>query len=296
MNAVQYALQRIRQSGINKHILSLAYGSRFGYETFTHDTIESKMREEVFDGRILIDVNCVNTTQVTIPLMLCTRIDQGINFTSTWRVPKDLTEGKKITYVLHVTNASGYIGSSGTSARDTNGNAINNGTVASTSTSAGSMMTNANMMFGQSSSALAMNQAATSVSSIPVVSNALAYVVGDNTILIKDSIVQPSTMQLRVAVEQDIHLSNIQPPYFQAFYKLALSAVKAHIYNKLIIDQDTAFINSGGEMNKMRDIIESYADEEEKYEEQLELWFQSQLLNDPESQRRQYQIAVGGCF
>lgn len=106
----------------------------------------------------------------------------------------------------------------------------------------------------------------------------------------------PATMQLRVCVEQDSNLSNIQPPYFQAFHKLALAAVKAHIYNKLIIDQDTAFINSGGEMNKMRDIIDSYSDAEEQYDELLETWFQSQLLNDPESQRRHYQIYTGGGF
>jgi hypothetical protein len=53
---------------------------------------------------------------------------------------------------------------------------------------------------------------------------------------------------------------------------------------------------SGGEMNKFKEIVDSYSDMEELYAEKLEAWYKSALLNDPMSFQAHYQLATGGGY
>lgn len=287
MNAIQYVLQRVVQSGIPKQILELAFGSRYRYDTYNHYTIESKIRQEVLDGRVLIDCNTVNTTNLTVPLALCERLNGTSSYTSIWNVPRSATQGRRIIYPLNVTNAAGTVLDSSTGASGDSNGIPGMGT-----------WTNMNNQFdGQSAVSGGLQQAVRSVSPIEMVSDALVYMVGDNSVLIKNIVIMPGSMFLRVCVEMDSEMSNISPPYYLSFYKLCLLAIKAHIYNVLVVDQDTAFINSGGELNKVRDILESYADAADEYDTYLEEeWFGSQLLNDSESQRQHYQSRTGGGY
>lgn len=280
MNAINYAIQQILKRDIPKAILNMTFLSRQMYDEFTFDTLESRIREEVFEGFVAMDCNIANATQLTIPLALCERID-GTFYTATYRIPKTLTQGKKVLYPIHVTQAAGTM-----TAVDSNG--VNN---IATSTVTSSFSFN-----GVGGVFTAMQQAAESVSPIPLISQALVYMVGENTVLIKDSIIAPGNMQLRVVVENDENLNHIQPPFFPVFYKLFLLAVKAYIYNNLVIEQDNAFIHSGGELNRFKDIVDSYSDATEQYNEQLEFFTRSMMLNDPEGSRRHYQARVGGGY
>ena len=51
---------------------------------------------------------------------------------------------------------------------------------------------------------------------------------------------------------------------------------------------------SGGELNKFKEIVDSYSDMEEIYAEKLEEWYKTALLNDPEGSRQHYQMISGG--
>lgn len=280
MNAINYSIRHILKKDIPRAILNMTFLSRQMYDTFTFDTLESKIREEVFEGFVAMDCNLVNATQMTIPLAMCERID-GSFYTATYRIPKTLTQGKKVLYPIHITQAAGTM-----TAVDTNG--VNN---IATSTITSSFSFN-----GVGGVFSAVQQAAESVSPIPLISQALVYMVGENTVLIKDSIIAPGNMQLRVVVENDENMDHIQPPYYPVFHDLFLLAVKSYIYNNLVIEQDNAFINSGGELNRFKDIVESYSDAAEQYKVQLEFFQRSMMLNDPEGWRRHYQARVGGGY
>lgn len=284
MNAITYALQRITKSTIPKNILNLAYASRFAYDTVTNDTIESRIREEVIDGRVLLDMNIVNTTEITIPLNKCERLTGSDLYTAAYRIPKSLTQGKKVLYPLHVTAAAGVFASNVSAGLDGGSN------------STGGMYVPSLNNFGSGSGLLDANrQLANSVNPVTIVSNAITYMIGENTVLIKDTVILPGTMHLRVHLEMDENLNDIQPPYFPDFYKLVLTALKADIYRKLILEQDTVFIHSGGELNRLRDEIETYREALETYEELLEDWYKAQLLNNDESWRRHYQLRTPGA-
>lgn len=281
MNAITYAIDRIIKYAIPKPILNMTFVSRYYHDYQTLDTLESRIREEIIDGRVAVDLNLLHATEMTIPLARCTRLDTTSYYTTIWRVPKELTQGKRITSPLELTAASGSTITANASQGGVSGGLYTPNLTAFSNTGAG---------IG------AARQMMNSVTPIPSTSNALLYMVGDNTILIKDAVIVPSTMVLRVNVENDENLSHITPPYFPTFYELVTAAAKAYIFNNLIIEQDNVFILSGGELNRFKEVVEGYADAEEIYSEKLEAWYQSGLLMDGESQRRFYQMISGGGY
>lgn len=278
MNPITYSLDRIINFGIPKAILNMTFLSRHMVDRYTLDTLESQIRTKVIDARVLVDLNIVHGTMMTIPLAACKRMD-GDFYTGTYYIPKELTAGKKVISVYEVTSAAGMITTSASA---------NNSQGIYASTFTGYAKTGA--LFG------AMNQLSKSVEPIPLVSNALVYLIGENTVHIKETVIVPATMHLRLFVENDENLNHIQVPYYTVFHELIEVAIQSYIYNNLILEQDNVFINSGGELNKFRDIVESYSDAEQLYREKLEEAHKSMALNDPESQRRHYQFRVGGGF
>lgn len=280
MNPITYAIDRIIKFGIPKPILGMMFLSRYAREYYTLDTLESKIREEIIDQRIIVDCNLVHGVNMTIPLAKCEKLT-GNYYSSTWRVPKELTQGKRIVSVLEVTAASGTVITA-----DASMSATSTGMYTAT-------MANYTTMGAVMGAARQMQR---SVMPIQMVSNALVYLVGDNTIMIKDSVIIPATMMLRVIVENDENMNHIQPAYYLTFYEIVLSATKSYIYNNLVLEQDNVFIMSGGELNKFKDIVDNYADAEQLYTEQIESWYKSMILNDPESQRQHYQMTSGGGY
>ena len=280
MNPITYAIDRIIKSGIPKPILNLMFLSRYARDYYTLDTLQSKIREEVIDSRVLVDCNLVHGTDMTIPLVKCEKLT-GNYYSAVFRVPKELTQGKRIVSVIDLTAASGTVITA-----DASMTATSSGMYTAT-------MANYTTMGAVMGAARQMQR---SVMPIQVVSNALVYLVGDNTVLIKDSVIIPSTQHLRVVVENDENMNHIQPAYYPTFYDLVLTAVKAYIYNNLVVEQDNVFIMSGGEMNKFKEIVDSYSDMEELYAEKLEAWYKSALLNDPESFKQHYQMSSGGLY
>lgn len=280
MNPITYAINRLIDQGIPKPILNMTFLSRLARDYYTLDTLESRIRELVIEPRIFVDCNLVHGTQMDIPLAKCEKI-MGNYYTATFRVPKTLTQGKRITSVLEVTSASGSVITS-------DGGMSNTGAGMYTST-----MTAYSTLGAVPA---ASRQMMRSVMPIQVVSNAICYLVGDNTILIKDSVMVPATMMLRVLVENDENFNHIQPAWYPTFYELVAIAVKAYIYNNLTIEQDNVFIMSGGELNKFKEIVDSYSDMAELYSEKLEEWYKTALLNDPEASRQHYQMISGALW
>lgn len=278
MNPISYSIDRLVKFGIPKPILNMTFISRYAKDYYTLDTLESKIREEVISGRIVVDCNLVHGTEMTVPLSKCERIE-GNYYTSTWRIPKTLTQGKRITSVTELTAASGSVVTT---------DATMNGSSAGLYNSSMASFSTYGSVLG---AARQMQRSATPIMSV---SNALIYLVGDNTVLIKDSVLTPATMVLRVLVENDENFNHIQPAWYPTFYELVATAVKSYIYNNLVIEQDNVFISSGGELNRFKEIVDSYSDAEEIYAEKLEEWYKCANLNDPESSRRHYQMATGG--
>lgn len=77
---------------------------------------------------------------------------------------------------------------------------------------------------------------------------------------------QSYSMVLKCRLEYDPDFTNLTPDAVIQLSKLGVTAAKAYVYNKLIIKLDQGAIMSGQEIGKIREIVESYSDQQERYD------------------------------
>lgn len=70
-------------------------------------------------------------------------------------------------------------------------------------------------------------------------------------------------------IAYDEYFTSLNPEAVSSFREMVLSATKAYIYNKLIIEIDQGKILYGADIGVIRDIITEYKEEESKYNEML---------------------------
>jgi len=78
-------------------------------------------------------------------------------------------------------------------------------------------------------------------------------------------------IKLRIGYEKPDEF--VKPKYYKDFAELILSYCKWDIYNRTIVDINEGIVYSGHEMGKIKELIESYMDEKDKYLELLDKWY-----------------------
>lgn len=124
-------------------------------------------------------------------------------------------------------------------------------------------------------------------SSLPIISTAQIDLVGHNTIMVRDQIKNVGMYQVRLQVTDDPYLNNIHPRSAMVLSKLFELGIKAYVYNKLIVKMDAGVLDMGQELGAFRNIVESYSDAEEMYQEWLRTkWGKIAFLNDEHRSNR----------
>jgi len=256
MSAIKYAIDRTMLS-IPKDVLDLAFmrkSSLFKIQT----TIERQIEELVIDPIVMVDINLVGGITMVINIDNCSVSYYELNYTNRnviVNVPYDLTNNKKILNALSITS-----------------NQVNDSLYNVTT----------NQLLNQGYNKLANDS---HIGQAAVYSN--LEIIGPNTILVHDNVTILSNGYLRVLVENNKNLNNIQPASYPAFSKMVTLAVKAFIYNKLVIELDKGALYYGHDINKIGDIISDYSDSLEDYEEYVkEKWAKISFMNDNVSYSR----------
>ena len=188
----------------------------------------------------------------------------------TWiyRIPKSLTQGRSIVAALSVSFGEGAVVGA-TNLIPVRGNSL------------------------QDAAAGLLN----SSNPIPMIATAKTHLIGDNVVLISDTMALPTTFFLRCWIENDSEMTNLNPRSYRAFAKLTELAVKSFIYNEMVIKMDMGEIFGGVQLGRFKEIIDSYSDAEEMYMTHLnEVMGRVFELNDAEGQRRHIQLMVGGLW
>jgi hypothetical protein len=264
MSPIQKAIADVKFK-IPLPILQEAFiASEFGSRSILPITLDAMIREKVIDARVAMDVNLTGGTQVTIPLDGCPSewIDSN---NIVYRVPKTLTEGRRISRVYSVALAGALGG--------------------------GSLM-------GSSTSELwdAAKQVLNATADIPQVSSARVRLVGENTILLTESNGFVSNTFVRAYVEHDNDFSQFNPTTYPAFSKLVELATKAYIYTNLLIPMGESKISGGFELGRFREIVDSYADANEMYDTYFdETWRRVAIMDDARSHQRHISLLIGGA-
>jgi hypothetical protein len=265
VNALRKALDDLKFV-IPRPILDTVFVKRNTTYRMAAPSLDEQILNSVIRPRVYIDTNLVGGAEVLVPLTGLS--GEEIDTTDmVYRIPKSLTQNRPIMSVLNVT----YVDANSMAAA---------GQYASCGVSA------------EQSAAQALLDA---VSPLPLISTARVTLIGENVVLIRDSIRVPSNSYLRCVVAQDEAMSHIQPRSYKAFCKLVEYAVKSFIYNEYIIDLDMGELRGGHNLGKFKDKIEEYADAEELYDTYLrEKWQKIAFQNDRESHTRFLKLTIGG--
>jgi hypothetical protein len=265
MNPITYACDQVKFR-IPKRLLELAFVYQGKTWREAPINIDEAIRNQVIRPRVLIDCNLHGGTEMWVGLedVPYQRTD---DYTSVYRIPKTKTQNRSIISVLNVTFTDPLRASS-------------------FGISAG--CENSTLMQGAQAVMDAYGM-------IPITSTAKVQLIGENTVMVRDSMVLPPNIYVRCIVANDENLTHLQLRSFPYFVKLCELAVRSYIFNKLVIEVDIGEIQGGQVIGKIKDTLDSYGDSEQLYQEYMENTFQKVLFqNDQETYNRYLKMMVGG--
>lgn len=232
------------------------------YSTAT--SMDTLIRRQVIEGKVMVDVNLCSGVEVFIPLVnvKSERVD---NWTMVYTIPKDLTQGRSITEVYGLSYGQGHtLGNVGVISEDRS------------------------MVLEAAAGLMQSNAAWTQVQT------AYCTLVADNTVMVTNMNRIPGIMFLRCLVAHDPNLANLLPAYADTFAELCILATKAYIYTRTIIPLDEGAIRGGASLGRIREVIDSYADAVTMYKEYLrDTWRKAGVMSNRDQHRRLLRYTVG---
>lgn len=264
MNVLQEAVSRIRHA-VPQQILEDGFIDEWHRMRGLPVSLDTQIINKVIRPRVMADINLVGGTEMTVPLNgLQTEIYDAGRL-AVYSIPKKLTHGRNITNPLHVQHSALGTGTNPMGTYNSN---------YTMSTARGLLKT---------------------TGSIPVTSTARVRLIAENTILVENATAVMPNSYLRCIVEHDESLSGIKPPSYPVFFQLVEYAVKAYLYNTLMLSVDQGRLSGGRDLGVYRDILSEYSDANENYKEYLDrTWAVTSLLDDEDSKRRAVNVLMPG--
>ena len=271
---IAYALGRINRA-IPKQLLHEAYGKQdiggmlnpFGGIINPNELI----RDKVITGHVLADLNIVGGIETEIASEKC-MINRQSDNSYIIVIPKEATNGKSVTSLLGL-----RLGATNVNAYPT----MNPNRLVVPTTTTGN---NAMALFNSSTAMPLVNIG--DVTQLP----------GENTFLIRNMAYIPSYTHLRVIVQNNDDLSNLNPRTQVKFAELCILAVKSDIYNELIVTIDEQQIMAGRGVGAFKNMLESYNDAETMYQEALAKFTSTMASGDRERQRAMIRLSFGSRY
>lgn len=270
MNALTRAVATVRRK-IPIEILRFAFVSPYQQWNNSPTSLDEQIMREVIRARVLVDCNLVGGQEDYIRLNGLA-FERTADLMSVVHVPKERTNGRSITQVLHL-SFQDYTSNPNTSLAGLM--AFNQCAVSPLTKAAGAL--------------------ASSFDSSGNLGTSRLELIAENTILIKDPVISSQGGTLRCILSNDEELNNLSIRSFVAFCELATLAVKSHIYNTTIVKIDEGVAQFGRNIGTYRQIIDGYADSEQLYIEFLtDRWQKIAFMNDRESSMRFIRAQLGG--
>lgn len=280
MNPIKKAISEVRYR-IPRDILEKVFidGSTY-YRSTIRSTVDEQIESLVIRPRVLVDCNLVGGTQAMIPLDGLPQ-ERPLNYTTVIHIPKDRTRGLSINSALSV----GFFNSAAVASYA--GSGVPG--MGSYNTGIGQWGTDSSAMMGAAAGVMA------AFDKIPMTSTSQVQLIAENTILIRDGINIPSNSFLRCVLANDENLSALPLRSYRHFSNLVEYAVKAYIYNELIITMDAGELRYGQNLGMFKEIVSSYSDANQNYLDSLRDNFEAvMLMSDSPTYQRFLKLAIGG--
>lgn len=266
-NVIEACLRRIYHS-IPSQILELAFRPE------KHETLDHAIHEKVIHDRVLFDSNLVggrakqivlNKSWVEVAETPAPFIFGNSQTYCIYRIPPEARENRMLSSVIELRYPY----------------TIHDGLQMPNS----GMGTNmgGNTVGGLACQAL---EGQTWANAVPLPTPIL--VSGHQVKLIPSSVSQIQDIDwiLTCRLNYDAEFMNLNNQAILPLVELVLCAVKAYIYNELALKIDTAYIVGGQAMGKLKEIVESYSDQNDRYLELLREFNGGAVVLDGELRRR----------
>ena len=256
MNALLYSINEI-QNQIPYELLSAGFIIDETPETINLTSLDDKILRKLLKKRVLIDANIVGGIETIIPLNN-TQPSYFEYFYTVYNIPSELTMNKEIISALGLS----YLPGNGYYSTMNNLGGM---------TDLGSINPINNVA----------NRIGNAAASSGVLTNAHLELIGYNTILVYANYRTLINFGVRVVLENETNLNNIQPRSYKNFSFMCVLATKAYLYNKLIIPVNSGYLVFGQDLGIFKSILESYSDAEEQYRTYIkEIWGATAYMND----------------
>lgn len=278
MNPIQYAVGEIKRNIppaiINKFFMPTKY-NQLRRDPFMPMSPDEQIIEKVINARVRLDCDIAGATEAVIPLRgLTVEIINRDRYVI--HIPKERTNGRTITSALSLVFYS--LDQLGLNAMSMTGM----GQVANPNSGCSNGVVDAAVGMAKSFQ--------------PTVASETSRIrIKDGHTLIVDELIMPTpNSYLRCILSMDATFSTLARPSWKHFGKLCVLATKAHIYNEYIVELDMAEIVAGQELGKFKEIIESYSEANDLYDEFYnDKWRKVQFMSDEYRHTRYLNALVG---
>ena len=268
MSAIAKALDEIKFR-IPRQILDIVFMDDITGWRRSPMSLDELMMLKVIRPRVLYDCNLVGGQMANISLENLQPVFSD-NYTFVYSIPKDRTQNRSILSALSVSYmpyASMY-GAAGINYAAPGG-------------------------LGGSIVSTTAQRVADAVSAVPPVSVGYVDLIGENTIMFRDTFRVTQAYFLRCILANEENLANINPRSYPAFSKLCELAIKSYIYNTMLIKIDQAYLQGGQELGAFKTYVENLADADQMYQDYLrEVWQAVSFANDIHSYDRMIKLMI----
>lgn len=264
MNPMAKALDEI-QFEIPPQILKAFFTKNDFYLCSSPVSMETRIREQVIDARVLVDMDIIGGAEDYISLAAPVRSEYVDKFTVMYQIPDELTQNRPIRQIYSV-----HFGILGYELANNHG------------------------FVGQSAMGSAVRKVLDSALRTPPAATSYINLINHNTFIVKYTYLPYSAAFVRCRLGNDEALAFIRPQSIPVFAELCVLATKAFIYNTQRIQIGQAYLSGGQELGEFKDAVMEWSDANEQYKEKLKVWKNiSQNFNDPESRRRTIRTLIG---
>ena len=222
---------------IPREILNLAFKNT-NYYNNTVNGIDDTIMTNVIRKRLMVDLNLSSQETLVVELANCELLFHDTVKTA-FHIPKSLTDGRSIVSVLSMLSGYHMHGDSMLTNHQLTGSSVLDNSI--------------NLM--------------NSLDNVNIRQTARIDLIGENTILIDQGMLDNLAINVSVIVENEDNLNNINPRAFGKLAHLAVLVTKAYIYNSMVVQINKGVLYNGHELGIIKDIVDEYKDAEEAYRE-----------------------------